>query len=124
MDLTGTTNDFSKQGQELADKAMNKVQGGIQDAKRTVNRAADQLSSNADQLRSETKPLIKKAAQQTNAFAQSVGEVTQRIRAAASQASESATEYAKENPVKAILIAVASGAVLATLFHTISRSRD
>ena len=124
MDLTGTTNDISKQGQELAEKATNKVQGGIQDAKRTVNRAADQLSSNADQLRSETKPLIKKAAQQTNAFAQSVGEVTQRIRAAASQASESATEYAKENPVKAILIAVASGAVLATLFHTISRSRD
>jgi ElaB/YqjD/DUF883 family membrane-anchored ribosome-binding protein len=124
MDLTGTTDDFSKQGQELADKAMNKVQGGIQDAKRTVNRAADQLSSNADRLRSETKPLIKKAAQQTNAFAQSVGEATQRIRAAASQASESATEYAKENPVKAILIAAASGAVLATLFHTISRSRD
>src|SRR5271157_540485 len=123
MDLTGTTNDLSKQGQELADKATNKVQGGIRDAKLTVNRAADQLSSNADQLRSETKPLIKKAAQQTNAFAQSVGEVTQRIRAAASQASESATEYAKENPVKAILIAVASGAVLATLFHTISRSR-
>jgi len=124
MDLTGTPNDFSKQGQELADKAMNKVQGGIQDAKRTVNRAADQLSSNADQLRSETKPLIRKAAQQTNAFAQSVGEATQRIRAAASQASESATKYAKENPVKAILIAAASGAVLATLFHTISRSRD
>jgi ElaB/YqjD/DUF883 family membrane-anchored ribosome-binding protein len=124
MDLTGTTNDLSKQGQELADKATNMVQGGIQDAKRTVNRAADQLSSKADQLRRETKPLIKRAAQQTNAYAQSVGEATQRVRAAASQASESVTEYAKENPVKAILIAAASGAVLATLFHTISRARD
>ncbi|MGO9950144.1 MAG: hypothetical protein ACLPWG_25300 [Steroidobacteraceae bacterium] len=124
MDLTGTTNDLSKQGQELADKATNMVQGGIQDAKRTVNHAADQLSSKADQLRRETKPLIKRAAQQTNAYAQSVGEATQRIRAAASQASESVTEYAKENPVKAILIAAASGAVLATLFHTISRARD
>jgi ElaB/YqjD/DUF883 family membrane-anchored ribosome-binding protein len=124
MDLTGTTNDFSKQGQELADKATNTVQAGIQDAKRSVNRAADQLSSKADQLRSETKPLIRKAAQQTNAIAQSVGDATQRIRTAASQASESVTEYAKENPVKAILIAAASGAVVATLLHTISRSRD
>src|SRR5271170_5762168 len=105
MDVTGTTNDLSKQGQELADKATNIVQGGIQDAKRTVNHAADQLSSKADQLRRETKPLIKRAAHQTNAYAQSVGEATQRIRAAASQASESVTEYAKENPVKAILIA-------------------
>jgi ElaB/YqjD/DUF883 family membrane-anchored ribosome-binding protein len=124
MDLTGTTNDFSKQGQELADKAAHKVQGGIQDAKRAVNHAADKLSGKADQLRSETKPLVKKAAQQTNAFAQSVGEATQRIRDAASQASESVTEYAKENPVKAILIAAASGAVVATLVHTISRSRN
>ena len=124
MDLTGTTNDFSKHGQELADKAANKLQGSIQDTKRTVNHAADQLSSKADQLRSETKPMIKKAAQQTKVFAQSVGDATQRIRDAASQASESVTEYAKENPVKAMLIAAASGAVLATLFHTISRSRD
>ena len=124
MDLTGTTNDFSKQGQELADKATNKVQGGIQDAKRTVNRAADQLSRQAEELGNESKPWIKKAAQQTNAFAQSVGDATQRIRDTASQASESVTEYAKENPVKAILMAAASGAFLATLFHMIARSRD
>jgi ElaB/YqjD/DUF883 family membrane-anchored ribosome-binding protein len=124
MDLTGTTNDFSKQGQELADKATNKVQGGIQDAKRTVNRAADQLSRKADDFGSESKPWIKKAAQQTNAFAQSVGDATQRIRDSASQASESATAYARENPVKAILIAAASGVVLATLFNMISRSRN
>ena len=124
MDLTGTTNDFAKQGQDLADKTANKLQGGIQDAKRTVNRAADQLSSKADQLHSQAKPLIKKATQQSNAFAQSVGDATQRIRYAASQASESVTDYAKENPVKAILIAAASGAILATLIHTIYRSRD
>jgi ElaB/YqjD/DUF883 family membrane-anchored ribosome-binding protein len=124
MDITGTTNDFSRQRQDLADKTANKVQSGIQDAKRAVNHAADQLSSKADQLHSEAKPLIKKATQQTNAFAQSVVDATQRIRDAGSQVSESVTEYAKENPVKAILIAAASGAVLATLFHTISRSRD
>ncbi len=124
MDLTGTTSDFSNQGQELADKAANKVQGGIQDARRTVNRAADQLSRKADELSSESKPWIKKAAQQTDAFAQSVGDATQRIRATASQASESVTEYAKANPVKALLIAAASGAVLATLFQIVSRSRD
>jgi len=124
MDLTGTTNDFSKQGQDLADNAANKVQGAIQDTKRTVNRAADQLSSKADQLRSEAQPLIKKTMQQTNAVAKGVSDTTQRFRDAASQASESMIEYAKTNPVKTILIAAASGAVLATLFHTISHSRD
>jgi len=124
MDLTGTTNDFAKQGLDLTDKAANKVQDGIQDAKRSVNRAADQLSNKANQLHSEAQPLIKKTMQQTNAIAQSVGDATQRIRDAAIQASESVTEYAKANPVKTILIAAASGAFLATLFHTISHSRD
>jgi ElaB/YqjD/DUF883 family membrane-anchored ribosome-binding protein len=124
MDLTGTTNDFSKQGQELTDKATNKVQGGIQDAKRTVNRTADQLSRKVDELGSESKPWIKKAVQQTNAFAQSVGDATQRIRDSASQASDSVTEYVKENPLKAVLIALASGAVIATIFRISSRSRN
>ena len=124
MDFTGTTNDFSKQGQDLADKAANKIQGGIQDAQRTVIRAGDQLSSKADGLRSGAQPFIEKAAQHTQSMVQTVGDATQRIRDAASQASESVTEYAKENPVKTILIAAASGAVLATLLHTIYRSRD
>jgi ElaB/YqjD/DUF883 family membrane-anchored ribosome-binding protein len=124
MNLTGTTNDFSKQGQDLADKAANKIPGGIQDAKRTVNRVGDQLSSKADELRGEAQPLIKKATKQANAFAKSLGDATQQVRDAAGQASECVIAYAKENPIKAILIATASGAVLATLFHTISRSRD
>jgi ElaB/YqjD/DUF883 family membrane-anchored ribosome-binding protein len=89
-----------------------------------VNRAADQLSRKTDELGSESKPWIKKAAQQTDAFAQSVGDAAQRIRTTASQASESVTEYAKANPVKALLIAAASGVVLATLFQIVSRSRD
>jgi ElaB/YqjD/DUF883 family membrane-anchored ribosome-binding protein len=123
MDLTSTTSDFSKQTQDLADKAANRIPGGIQDAKRTINRAGDQLSSKADELRSQAQPLIKKATKQANAFAKSVGGATQQVRDAASQASESVIAYAKENPVKAMLIATASGAVLATLIHTISRSR-
>jgi ElaB/YqjD/DUF883 family membrane-anchored ribosome-binding protein len=124
MDFTGTTNDFSKQGHDLGSKAADKVQGGIQDAKRTVNRAGDQLSGKAAGLRSDAQPLIKKATLHTQSMVQTVGDATQRIRDAASQASETVTEYARENPVKAILIAAASGAVLATLLHAIYRSRD
>ena len=117
MDLTGTTSDFSKHGRDLADKAANKIQYGLQDAERTVNRAANQLSGKADKLRSDAKPWFKKTTQQTQSIVQVVGD-------AASQASESVNAYAKENPFKAILIAAASGAVLATLFRTISRLRD
>jgi ElaB/YqjD/DUF883 family membrane-anchored ribosome-binding protein len=124
MDHTASTGDFSKQAQDLADKAANKIQGGIQDGQRAVNRAGDQISSKADEFRSEAQPLLKKAAKQANAFAQSVGDARRQARDAASQASESVIAYAKENPVKAILIATASGAVLATLFHAIFRSRD
>ncbi len=124
MDHTASTGDFSKQAQDLADKAANKIQGGIQDSQRAVNRAGDQISSKADELRGDAQPLLKKAAKQANAFAQSVGDARRKARDAASQASESVIAYAKENPVKAILIATASGAVLATLFHAIFRSRD
>jgi ElaB/YqjD/DUF883 family membrane-anchored ribosome-binding protein len=79
--------------------------------------SADQLSSKADELRSDAKPWFEKEVQQMQSIVQTVGD-------AASQASESVTAYTKETPFKAILIAAASGAVLATLFHTISRLRD
>jgi ElaB/YqjD/DUF883 family membrane-anchored ribosome-binding protein len=42
----------------------------------------------------------------------------------AAQASDSVISYTQENPVKALLIAAASGALLLTLINAITPSRD
>jgi ElaB/YqjD/DUF883 family membrane-anchored ribosome-binding protein len=123
VETTGTINDFSKQGQDLADRAANKIQGGIRDTKRTVDNAADQLSGQFESMRNDSKPLIKNVTKQANAMAKSVGDATLQFRDAASRASASVISYTKENPTKAILVAAVSGVLLLTLFQTISRSR-
>lgn len=122
MDITSSSAGFGKTGQNMADTAALKIQGGIRQAKRTVDDAGDQLSSKIEGLRGDAKPLIKKATKEAQSFMQTLVDGTQQIRDNANQASVIA--YTNENPVKAILIAAASGTVLAMLFHAISRSRD
>jgi ElaB/YqjD/DUF883 family membrane-anchored ribosome-binding protein len=123
-----TSNDFAKQGQDFADKTADKVQSGIRDARQTATKVGDKLSSDIEAARSQAGPSIRKAAEQAQSFIgqgiDSAKAATQRVRDGAAQASESLVTYTKENPVKAILIAAASGALLLTLVKALSRSRD
>ncbi len=88
-------NSFAKQGQALADKAT---------------------------------PYFSRVAGQAQAFGKqsvdAVSDAALRVRKTASQASDSVISYTQENPVKALLIAAASGALLLTLINAITPSRD
>jgi ElaB/YqjD/DUF883 family membrane-anchored ribosome-binding protein len=53
-----------------------------------------------------------------------VSDAAQRTRDAASYASDSIIVYTRENPVKALLIAAASGALLLSLMNIIKSRRD
>jgi ElaB/YqjD/DUF883 family membrane-anchored ribosome-binding protein len=89
------TNNLAKQGQALTDKAT---------------------------------PFLSRVAGQAQAFGQqgvdAVSDYAQQARKTASQASDSIVTYTQENPVKALLIAAASGALLFTLIKAIAPSRD
>lgn len=127
METFGTDhsiNKFGKDAQSTVDKAADQLQGGIKSAQQAANTAGSAISSKVDGLRSSAVPAIQKAAGQAEDLAKqgmdAGANAVQQARDYASQASDSIVEFTKENPVKALLIAVAGGALLATLVKVLT----
>ena len=68
----------------------------------------------------DAQPLYSRAAEQAKELVQRSGAA---IREQAHKASDSTVSYIRAEPVKAVLIAAASGAALATVIGLLSRSR-
>lgn len=72
--------------------------------------------------------LLERAAQQTSTLTHrgmdSVRETSHQLRVKAEQVSENTVHHIQQNPVKAMLIAAATGAGLMALVHLVSRSHD
>lgn len=119
--MENAVNNLANQGQGLANAAADKVQGGIRDA-------GAALSNKADDVRDNAAPMIRKVAARTREFgrqsADAAGDFADSVRDAFSSASESVVTYTKENPVKALMIAAASGALLLALTKAIQSARD
>lgn len=89
------TNKFGKTAQDLADKAADNVQSGIRGAQSSAKQGLDSISSMAG-----------------------------RARDVASNTSDSMIGYTKKNPLKALAIAAASGALLYAVVKSLNPSRD
>ena len=90
--------------------------------------ALDGLASVAHDLREQAAPLLARATEQAGALAQrgmdSVRDTSLRLRERAQRASDSTLDYIRAEPVKATLIAAATGAALMALVALLSRSRE
>jgi ElaB/YqjD/DUF883 family membrane-anchored ribosome-binding protein len=117
-------NTIADSGKDMADAAASKIQSGIRQAKRTVDKAGDQLSGRVEDLRTDSKPLIKHMKDQAQSFAEGARDTGREFRDAASRVSDSVISFTKNNPVKAILIAAASGAALMALSKAIAVARS
>lgn len=119
--MENAVNTLGKQGQALANAAADKVQGGIRDAGTT-------LSNKVDELRDDAAPMIRRVTARAQAMGkqgfEAAGDAAERAREVASSTSKAVIEYTKENPVKALLIAAASGALLLALAKAIKSARD
>jgi ElaB/YqjD/DUF883 family membrane-anchored ribosome-binding protein len=124
MDTSTKNGGLAKTAQNLADTAASTIQSGLGEAKRTVAGAADQVSGKVADIRSDSKPLINKLADSARSISEGIGEGIGNMRDAAGSASDSAVSYTKENPVKAMVIAMAAGALLVTAIRAISKSRN
>ncbi len=127
MDTYGKdSTDFANKGQALADKAADNFQGGIRDAKQGVNSAAASASNKVESVRSGVGPALDKASERAQGLLSqgldAVSDATRRAQDFASYTQDSIVSYTREKPVKALLIAAAAGAVLATLIRAISPS--
>ncbi len=125
---TTTTKPLAQQGQELADKTANQAQSAIRSTQRTADGALDSLSAKVDDLHDQAAPLLSRVSSQAEAAARrgidAVRDTSQQLRDKALRASDSAVGYVKDEPIKAMLIAAATGALLMGIVALMSRSRD
>ena len=119
---------FTDSTNNLADQAAASADSAIKTTQRATNSAFDSLASGVQDLRQQAAPLIARATSQASDLAHrgadTVRETTQQLRERAMRASDSTVNYIREEPVKAMLIAAATGAGLMALLSLMTRSND
>ena len=112
----------------LVDHAAHAADNAIKATQRLTNDALDGLAGSVQDARHEAAPLLNRASEQASAYAQrgvnALRESTQAVRDSAVQASDRTVMYIKDEPLKAMLIAAATGAALMALLTMMGRSRD
>ncbi len=126
--LVQDTNKFSGQASSLADQAASSADSAIKSTQRATNSAFDSLAGGVQDLRHQAGPMIDRAASQATDLAQrgadTVRDTAQQLRERALRASDVTVNYIREEPVKAMLIAAATGAGLMALISLMTRSSD
>lgn len=125
---TTTSKSAAQQSQDMADSAASTAQGAIRSTQRTTDQALGRLSDKVDDVRNQAAPLINKVTSQAEAAArrgmEAVRDTSQQLRERALQAQDMTVAYVKDEPMKAMLIAAATGALLMGIISMLGRSRD
>ena len=112
----------------MADQAAARTDSAIQSTKRVANEALDSLQSGVEDLRRAAPTVLTRAAGQvedlTRRGIERARETTHQVKDQVSRASERSVDYIRDEPVKSVLIAAATGAALAALIGWMSRSRS
>ena len=128
MDTSGKDpSDLANKGHAFADKATDKLQSGIRDAKQSVSSAASSASNKVEAMRSGVGQAIDNASDNAQGLLRqgrdAVSDATRKAQDFASDAQDSIVTYTRQKPVKALLIAAAAGAALITLMRAFSSSK-
>ncbi len=110
-------------GDNLVDQAATAANQGIS----ATHNALDGLAGSVKSLRDQASPRLDGATEQASAMLHrgidAVRDSSHQVRVKAHQASETTTHYIQQEPVKAVLIAAATGAALMALVSLLTRSR-
>ena len=125
MSTANRTLDISN---NLADQAAHSADNAIRSTQRLANEALDGMAGKVGELRAEAAPLLSRASEHASAMAhrgiEAVRQGSQQLRDSADQASSRTIGYIKDEPVKSMLIAAATGAALMALLSLVSHSRN
>ncbi|MBT3067530.1 hypothetical protein [Rhodoferax sp. U11-2br] len=112
---------------KLIDQASQSADHAIRATQQAANQAVDSAGNALQDLRKQTTPVLERASEQVSAMAHrgldSVRETSHQLRLKAEHASDSTVGYIRQEPVKAVLIAAATGAALMALVSLVARSR-
>jgi ElaB/YqjD/DUF883 family membrane-anchored ribosome-binding protein len=124
MSLTPT----AEKSSTLIDQASQSADQAIRATQQAANHAVDSAGNALQGLRQQATPVLERASEQVSAMAHrgldSVRETTHQLRLKAEHASDTTVGYIRQEPVKAVLIAAATGAALMALISLVARSRD
>ncbi len=117
-------------GQEatsFAEHAADNASSAIRSTQNVANAAFDRLSDKVDTARDQAAPLITRLPTKAEAAArrgaEAVRETSAQLREKALRAQDTTVGYIKDEPVKSMLIAAATGAALMGLISLMNRSR-
>ena len=110
---TSFSNKVGNHGTPISDKSGDK----IRDIQQSVKDVGVSIATTVDSVVGQAKESAKQGLD-------TVKDVVQKTRDSVSESSEALVTYTKENPVKALMIAAASGALLWTLLKALTPSRD
>jgi ElaB/YqjD/DUF883 family membrane-anchored ribosome-binding protein len=125
-----TTGNFPNAGGSptATDKAADSLKDGIRSAQQGFGQVASSAVGKVDQLRDEATPALEKARAKAQELGQkgadALSDASKQLRDRALEASDAAAAYAKDEPMKALLIAAAAGALLMGLLSMMVRSND
>lgn len=112
---------------ELADQAAKNADGAIRTTQRLATESLDSLAEKVHELHDKAVPAINRLASEAEALARrgldSVRQTSAHLRERAVRTSDNAVGYIKDEPLKSVLIAAATGAALMALLAMMSRSR-
>jgi ElaB/YqjD/DUF883 family membrane-anchored ribosome-binding protein len=117
----------TEHGNGLADALAGSADRAIHTTQRVANEALDSLGNRVEDLRRQAGPMLDRASDTAGNLGHrgvdAVRETAQSIRARAQHASDSTLDYIRTEPLKAVLIAAATGAVLMALVSLMRNSR-
>ena len=116
------------QSKETVDLAAAKARDALNSAGKTADQAIDKVADKVDDARDSASTALEKAAGKVNNVANEskdrFGAASRQVRAELSAYSDRMADYAQNEPVKAMLIAAAAGAIVMSLVSLLMRSDD
>jgi ElaB/YqjD/DUF883 family membrane-anchored ribosome-binding protein len=126
--IESTANHLTRQAQDMADAAAKTLRDGARTTQNAADQALDKLSDKASELKSEAAPMLGKVSERAHAYLDqgrdAARDAAQQLRDQATRASNVALGYTRDEPVKALLAAAATGALLMGVIAMLLRSRD
>jgi ElaB/YqjD/DUF883 family membrane-anchored ribosome-binding protein len=121
-----TTSKPLETSNNLLDHAATSADLAIKSTQRATTDALDALANSVKDLRNQVAPLLSRGSEQIGALTQrsvnAVRDGTQQVRDTALRASDTTVDYVRHEPVKAMLIAAATGAALMALVGLLTRA--
>lgn len=120
-------NNITPTTKSLADQADSSADRALLSTRRLANEAMDGLASGVQHLRDGVDPVMARASQKASDLAHqgmdALRDGTRHVQDRARRLSGDTVGYIRDEPVKAVLIAAAAGAVLAGLLSLMTRPR-